>query len=108
MRISQCEKEAEQENNKLKLELEERVKQRTEELEAFSYSISHDLRAPLRAVNGYAKILEEDYEKIFDAEGKRLLNVIQGMQKMGELIDDLLAFFKTGTKGNPMSLYRHE
>ncbi|MBK9525609.1 MAG: PAS domain S-box protein [Bacteroidetes bacterium] len=97
-------KEAEQENNKLKLELEERVKQRTEELEAFSYSISHDLRAPLRAVNGYAKILEEDYEKMFDAEGKRLLNVIQeNAKKMGVLIDDLLAFSRLGQKEIRMS-----
>ncbi|MBK6447074.1 MAG: hypothetical protein IPF81_17755 [Bacteroidetes bacterium] len=61
------------------------------------------MRAPLRAVNGYAKILEEDYEKMFDAEGKRLLNVIQENAKMGVLIDDLLAFSRLGQKKSGMS-----
>jgi len=90
---------AEEENSKLNEELEERVKQRTEEMEAFSYSISHDLRAPLRAVNGYAKILEEDYAGLFDAEGNRLLAVVQdNAKKMGVLIDDLLAFSRLGRK----------
>jgi PAS domain S-box-containing protein len=92
-------KEAEQENQRLKEQLEDRVKERTEELEAFSYSISHDLRAPLRAVNGYAKMLEEDYTAVFDDEGKRLLNVIQeNAKRMGLLIDDLLAFSRLGRK----------
>ncbi|TAH42322.1 MAG: PAS domain-containing sensor histidine kinase [Bacteroidetes bacterium] len=92
-------KEAEEENLRLKFELEERVKQRTEELEAFSYSISHDLRAPLRAINGYAKMLEEDYNDLFDIEGKRLLNVVQeNAKRMGVLIDDLLAFARLGRK----------
>jgi PAS domain S-box-containing protein len=67
------------------------------ELEAFSYSVSHDLRAPLRAINGYAKILEEDYNSILDVEGKRLLNVVQNnAKKMGDLIDNLLIFSKLG------------
>ncbi len=87
-------------------ELEDRVRQRThqlemanKELEAFSYSVSHDLRAPLRAVNGYAKILEEDYFKVFDDEGKRLLKTVQhNAKKMGVLIDDLLAFSRLGRK----------
>jgi len=90
---------AEAENKKLNEELEERVKQRTEEMEAFSYSISHDLRAPLRAVNGYAKMLEEEYNLLFDDEGKRLLAVVQeNAKKMGSLIDDLLAFSRIGKK----------
>jgi PAS domain S-box-containing protein len=90
---------AESENRKLNEELEERVKQRTEEMEAFSYSISHDLRAPLRAVNGYAKMLEEDYNQLFDDEGRRLLAVVQeNAKKMGLLIDDLLAFSRLGKK----------
>jgi PAS domain S-box-containing protein len=91
---------------KLNEELEQKVLQRTEqlesvnkELESFSYSVSHDLRAPLRAVNGYAKMIEEDYNTLFDDEGKRLLNVVQeNAKKMGQLIDDLLAFSKLGRK----------
>ena len=90
---------AEEENRKLNEDLELRVKQRTEEMEAFSYSISHDLRSPLRAVNGYAKMLEEDYNKLFDDEGRRLLKVVQeNAKKMGLLIDDLLAFSRLGRK----------
>jgi PAS domain S-box-containing protein len=90
---------AEEENLNLNEELEDRVKQRTEEMEAFSYSISHDLRAPLRAVNGYAKILEEDYANVFDSEGKRLLTIVQNnAKKMGMLIDALLTFSRLGRK----------
>jgi|GEM_PF-361666 len=84
--------------------LEEKVNERTAllegvnlELEAFSYSVSHDLRAPLRAVNGYSKILEEDYTAILDEEGHRLLRIIQSSaERMNTLIEDLLAFSKLG------------
>lgn len=69
------------------------------ELEAFSYSVSHDLRAPLRAINGYTKILEEDFSGLLDNDGKKVLSVIQqNALKMGQLIDDLLAFAKLGKR----------
>jgi len=63
------------------------------ELEAFSYSVSHDLRAPLRAVTGFARLLGEGYSKNLDDEGKELLGDIEeNTQKMAQLIDDLLQF----------------
>lgn len=68
-----------------------------QELEAFTYSVSHDLRSPLRAINGYAEILQEDYQAQFNDEANRLLqNIKQNAIKMGNLIDDLLAFSKLG------------
>jgi PAS domain S-box-containing protein len=69
------------------------------ELESFSYSVSHDLRAPLRAIDGYALMLEEDYETAIDQEGKRLLSTIRhNASYMGNLIDDLLNFSQLGRK----------
>ena len=69
------------------------------ELESFTYSISHDLRIPLRAITGYAGMLTEDYGETLDAEGQRLLGVIRdNTRRMGALIDDLLAFSKLGRK----------
>jgi PAS domain S-box-containing protein len=86
--------------NQLNKDLEKRVIERTtelqianKELEAFSYSVSHDLRAPLRAINGFIQILLEDYVEKLDDEGKRIGAIIQGnSRKMGVLIGDLLAF----------------
>ena len=69
-------------------QLEEAVK----ELEAFTYSVSHDLRAPLRSLSGFVRILLEDYGERLDDEGRRVCGVIAGgAQQMGRLIDDLLA-----------------
>lgn len=70
-----------------------------QDLESFSYSVSHDLRAPLRSINGYSQILIEDYSDKLDAEGNRLLNVIiTNAKRMGQLIDDLLEFSRLGRK----------
>ena len=67
------------------------------DLEAFSYSVSHDLRAPLRAVQGYVTILEEDFGERLEAEVRRLLGVIQDRtRRMEQLIDDLLVFARLG------------
>jgi PAS domain S-box-containing protein len=82
------------------LALEERVKERTkelqqsnEELDAFAYSISHDLRAPLRAINGFSEILKEDHEKHLNEDGKYLLTTIRAnVGKMDSLISNLLHF----------------
>jgi signal transduction histidine kinase len=67
------------------------------ELDTFSYSVSHDLRAPARAINGYAQMLQEDYAERLDGEGRRLLGVIRASSlRMGQLIDDLLTFSRLG------------
>jgi signal transduction histidine kinase len=67
-----------------------------EELDSFSYSISHDLRAPLRAIEGFSAMLIEDHRESLDDEGRRLLGVVSAQtQKMGELIDGLLQFSRT-------------
>src|SRR5947199_2189805 len=86
--------------------LEAQVAQRTKALEgtnaeseSFSYSVSHDLRAPLRAIHGFARILLEDHGPQLEAEAQRLLGVIdENTRRMGQLIDDLLAFSRLGRK----------
>ncbi|MFL5731764.1 MAG: GAF domain-containing protein, partial [Chloroflexia bacterium] len=95
---------AESEIKMLNEDLERRVLQRTEqlefankELEAFSYSVSHDLRAPLRAVTGFSNAVLEDYGEQFDAEGQRYLALIRdSATNMGQLVDDLLSFSRLG------------
>lgn len=70
-----------------------------DELESFSYSVSHDLRAPLRAIHGYTQMMKRGYESQLDAEGQRLMvNIMHNAKKMGQLIDDLLAFSRLSRK----------
>jgi two-component system sensor histidine kinase/response regulator len=67
------------------------------ELESFGYSVSHDLRAPLRAINGYAEIIRTDYYDMLDANGRHMLErMATNSERMGQLIDDLLAFSRLG------------
>lgn len=92
-------KHAEEELARNREHLEEQVRERTlelqtanRELEAFSYSVSHDLRAPLRAVDGFSRALMDDYADVLDEDGMDSLNCLrEASQNMGRLIDDLLA-----------------
>jgi len=92
------------ENIVLREDLEQRVARRTRELEAanqelesFSYSVSHDLRGPLRAIDGFSSIVLRDHAAALPAEGQRYLGLVrESAQQMARLIDDLLAFAKTG------------
>lgn len=95
---------AEEKLRKFHAELENRVEERTRELqasnselEAFSYSVSHDLRAPLRAMDGFSRMVLEDHAEKLDANGRRMLGVIHSEAgRMGRLIDELLAFSRLG------------
>jgi signal transduction histidine kinase len=92
--------------HQLNIELEQRVAQRTaqletsiKELEEFSYSMSHDMRTPLRALDGFSKILLEEHSASLDDEGKRLAKVLRdNAQRMGRLIDDILHYLSMGRR----------
>ena len=90
-------KAAKEKIHQLNVELEQRVIERTAELEAFSYSVSHDLRAPVRAIGGFARIVQEDFAAQFPAAALQQLDRIRSSAvRMGELIDGLLAFSRLG------------
>ncbi|MDD2914014.1 MAG: ATP-binding protein [Gallionella sp.] len=99
-------KQAEAEVLTLNAELEQRVAQRTAQLEAnnkeleeFSYSMSHDMRTPLRALDGFSKILLEEHAAGLDDEGKRMLKVLRdNARRMGRLVDDILLFLSMGRR----------
>jgi PAS domain S-box-containing protein len=95
-------KKVDEENLKLNIDLEERVKKRTielerinQELESFAYSVSHDLRAPLRAIDGFSGLLRERIKDKIDSESARYLNIVRdNAKRMDQLIKDLLFFSK--------------
>jgi len=83
----------------LSTRLEELVQERTAELESFTYSVSHDLRTPLRAIDGYTQLLQKNHADRLDADGQRLLDrVSENTRRMGALIDDLLTLSRLGRR----------
>ena len=97
---------AKEEARRMHQELEKRVRERTRQLEAvntelksFAYSVSHDLRAPLRAISGFAEIISRRHKENLNEQGQHYLdNIIEASTLMGELIDDLLTYSRLGRK----------
>ncbi len=108
--IKAC-KHREEELKRANAELEHRVDQRSaalqtanEDLERFSYSVSHDLRAPLRGIDGFARVLDEEHAAQLSPEGLRLIGIVRGeARRMGRLIDDLLSFSRIGRQQMKLS-----
>jgi light-regulated signal transduction histidine kinase (bacteriophytochrome) len=106
VRVNQELTQAQAEVRALNAGLEARVRERTaqlenavKDLEGFSYSVSHDLRAPLRAIDNYSGFLLDDYADSLDAEGRRLLTVVRdNTGRMSRLIDDILTFSRAGRR----------
>lgn len=87
-------------HNLLQNELE--LKNTSNELESFAYSVSHDLRAPLRAINGYSSILKSDFESQLNEDGKTVLEkILQNTRNLDQLINDLLQYYRTGKELTP-------
>lgn len=85
--------------NRVEIDRSTQLELVNKELESFSYSVSHDLRAPLRAINGYTRMLKELIESQQNSEANRIMgNIMDNAKKMGQLIDDLLAFSRLGRK----------
>jgi light-regulated signal transduction histidine kinase (bacteriophytochrome) len=100
--------ERQRQHDALELKIKERtsqLQQSNKELEAFSYSVSHDLRAPLRIINGYAKLLSNEHAEKFSSEGKEFMDaIIDNTKYMGRLIDDLLNLSRLGREAVHNSL----